>query len=106
MPLRTFPVGTLRVSRIAEAGPPLSRQHEVAIHQRPPDRAAPLCMAIAFGLLKVPSEPLEVEIVVELEGRVVPVPDAYALRGQGQLAFNQVSDACKVTTKLGAEEWG
>ena len=54
----------------------------------------------------MPSEPFEVEIVVELERAVVPVPDAYALRGQGQLAFDQVSHACKVTTKLGAEEWG
>ncbi len=50
------------------------------------------------------SKPLEVEVMEQSERAVMPVPDTRAYRGQGQLASDQVSHACKITTKSGGDE--
>ena len=54
--------------------------------------------------MRLASDPLVVDVVVKLNRAMVPVPDAYALRGQGQLASDQVSHACKITTESGVDE--
>ncbi len=45
------------------------------------------------------SKPLKIEVMEQSERDVMPIPDTYALRSQGQLVSNKVSHARKITTK-------
>ena len=55
-----------------------------------------MSMDLIYG---INSKPLKIEVMEQSKRDVMPIPDTYALRSQGQLVSNKVSHARKITTK-------